>query len=303
MRKSFSTPSIPLCETIHFSISLVRSSPASMTGLNRRRRARQGPRRGARRCRILVRTPPDRPACARGWPSGNRLQGGRELHRRTGRPGRRRPVPCRLDLAILARRRRDREDAFREDACAVRLSPNSITQSNYWLGKALSALGDKDEANAAYQLAAAYHTEYYGQLARHELGETGSGLRRLPAWHAAETEFDKLELVRAARLLAANGEPRRAVPLVRQLAQSLRDGGQLLLAARLAQSIGAHDLAILIADIADKRGVALDPFSFPKDGLPRTPDLAAIDLAAIYAVARQETSSMPAPSRALARAG
>ena len=62
----------------------------------------------------------------------------------------------------------------------------------------------------------------------------------------------------------------------------------MLLAARLAQSIGAHDLAISIADIADKRGSPLDLFSFPKDGLPAT-QLAEIDKAAIYAVTRQES--------------
>jgi soluble lytic murein transglycosylase len=77
--------------------------------------------------------------------------------------------------------------------------------------------------------------------------------------------------------------------LLRNLAQTeLTTGGELVLAARLAQKIDAHHLAITIADIADKRGTPLDLFSFPKDGLPTT-KLAQIDMAAIYAITRTES--------------
>jgi soluble lytic murein transglycosylase len=80
-----------------------------------------------------------------------------------------------------------------------------------------------------------------------------------------------------------------AAILLRNLAQtSLKSGGELVLAARLAQKIGAQHLAIAIADIADQRGVPLDLFSFPKDGLPTT-KLADIDMAAIYAITRTES--------------
>jgi soluble lytic murein transglycosylase len=78
------------------------------------------------------------------------------------------------------------------------------------------------------------------------------------------------------------------VPLLRSFAHGLEDGGELLLAARLAQAIGAHHLAISIADTAEKRGIPLDLFSFPKDGLPAT-QLASIDKAAVYAITRQES--------------
>jgi len=76
--------------------------------------------------------------------------------------------------------------------------------------------------------------------------------------------------------------------LLRNLAPTLKSGGELVLAARLAQKIDAHHLAISIADIADKRGVPLDVFSFPKDGLP-TAKLADVDMAAIYAITRTES--------------
>jgi soluble lytic murein transglycosylase len=166
--------------------------------------------------------------------------------------------------------------------------PDSITQANYWLGRALLQLKDAEGAKAAYTRAAGFPTTYYGLLARTELGLKGAELRSMPKWQDAQAVFDANDVVRAVRLLAANGRRDMAEPLLRTYASDLTDGPHLLLAARLAQAIGAHHLAISIADSADKQGVALDLFSFPKDGLPNSA-LAAIDKAAIYAITRQES--------------
>jgi soluble lytic murein transglycosylase len=166
--------------------------------------------------------------------------------------------------------------------------PDSVTQANYWLGRALSAAGDDKGARTAWQKAAAFGTIYYGQLARAELGETSVELRDMPDWKPAEAGFEAHELVRAVRLLADNGHKEMAAPLLRSFAPQLSDGGELLLAARLAQSLDAHHLAIAIADDAEKRGVPLDLFNFPKDGLPAT-QLASVDNAAVYAITRQES--------------
>ncbi len=166
--------------------------------------------------------------------------------------------------------------------------PDSVTQANYWLGRALTAAGKAEEAKAAFETAANYPTVYYGLLARQELGLKPVELRSMPAWEDSEAAFDQNEVVQAVRLLAANGETDKAAALLRTLANRLTTGGELVLAARLAQSIDAHNLAIAIADIADRRGMPLDLFSFPKDGIPAT-RVAALDAAAIYAVARQES--------------
>jgi len=166
--------------------------------------------------------------------------------------------------------------------------PDTITQANYWLARANTDIGDKAAAQAAYQAAARYGTVYYGLLARAELGEAGVSIRPLPAWQQSETLFNSNEIVRAVRLLASNGKGALAVPLLRNYSTGLKTGGELLLAARLAQEIGAHHLAISIADTADRKGFALDLFSFPKDGLPADAQLKA-DRAAVFAVARQES--------------
>jgi len=167
--------------------------------------------------------------------------------------------------------------------------PDSVTQANYWLGRSRLALGDDEGAEAAYQAAAKFGTFYYGQLAREALGETSTEIRGMPEWKSAEPAFEDNELVRAVRLFAETGHREMAVPLLRSFASDFQTGAELLLAARLAQSIDAHHLTITIADTAEKRGFPLDLFNFPKDGLPAETKLASIDVAAVYAIARQES--------------
>ena len=166
--------------------------------------------------------------------------------------------------------------------------PDSVTQADYWLGRARAALGDTAGAKQAYAAAATFGTIYYGQLAAAELGRKGVEIRSLPAWQQSEPDFEAREIVRAIRLLEASGEKQMAIPLLRSFASDLKDGAELLLAARLAQALGAHHLAISIADTAERHGAPLDLFSFPKDGLPAK-SLASIDNAAVYAIARQES--------------
>ena len=110
----------------------------------------------------------------------------------------------------------------------------------------------------------------------------------MPEWKDAEATFEANELVKAVRLLAEAGHKEMAVPLLRSFATDFQNGGELLLAARLAQSLDAHHLTISIADTAERRGFPLDLFNFPKDGLPHT-RIASIDVAAVYAIARQES--------------
>ena len=167
--------------------------------------------------------------------------------------------------------------------------PDTITQGNYWLGRTLLAMGDAAGAKAAFGKAARYGTLYYGLLARAQIGQKGVELRPMPSWQGSQAAFDTRDIVQAIRLLSANGQGELAVPLLRNFSNSLKTGGDLLLAARLAQSIDAHYLAISIADRAEQRGTPLDLFNFPIDPLPATMKLADIDRAAVYAIARQES--------------
>lgn len=198
----------------------------------------------------------------------------------------------------------DAKTAVRQFTAMRKLSTlaGSITQSEYWLGRAYAKLGQRDAANAHFADAAKYKTTYYGLLARKELGREGVPIHGLPAWRASVPAFEAREVVKAVHLLAENGQEHMAEPLVRHLAYAIKDPGQMVLLARLAQDIDAHNLAILIADIADRRNIPLDLFNFPKDGLPHSVKLAEIDKAAVYAVARQESHfNFDAVSRSGAR--
>jgi soluble lytic murein transglycosylase len=171
--------------------------------------------------------------------------------------------------------------------------PDSVAQANYWLGRSLKKLGDDAAAEAAFSAAASYATIYYGQLARFELGLAGAGLREMPAWRDYEVTFESNEVVRAVRLLAGNGKADMAEPLLKSFAATLTDGAELLLAARLAESIGSHPLAITIADNAEKQGIPLDLVSFPSGRLPVIELAGGLDMAAIYAITRQESRFQP----------
>ncbi len=166
---------------------------------------------------------------------------------------------------------------------------SSITQANFWLGRALKSLGDNQGAKAAFSKAAQYDKVFYGQLAREELGLNPVNIRPLPAWREMLSTFEKRDLVRAVRLLDNNGVGVLAEPLVRRLSYSLNNAGEMLLAARLAQTINAHNIAISIAYLAQRRNIALDLFSFPKDAIPASFKLASVDKSAVFAIARQES--------------
>ncbi len=166
--------------------------------------------------------------------------------------------------------------------------PDSVTQANYWLGRARLALGDKLGANEAFAAAARFRTVYYGLLARAELQLDGPLLMDLPDETVSFTTFMSNDVVKAVRLLAGNGKPEWGIPLLRSFAFGVDDPGQLSLAAQLADDLEQPSLAIKIAEDADKRGMPLDHIAFPKDRLPVT-EVAEIDPAAIYAVTRQES--------------
>ncbi|MDB5624121.1 MAG: lytic transglycosylase protein [Devosia sp.] len=165
---------------------------------------------------------------------------------------------------------------------------DTVSQANYWLGRANSTLGDDGAAKAAFVAAAAHPSAYYGQLARAELGQTGAGIRPLPAWRNSTALFEANEVVRAIRLLEANGQHGKALTLLRQFGGELTQPSELLLAARLAQDIGAPNIAIAIATAAEKQGIALDLMAFPKDERVLEAKLQA-DPAAVLAVVRQES--------------
>ncbi len=192
----------------------------------------------------------------------------------------------------IALRRMDQpEVALQHFQVLAGLSQAAITQAraHYWMGRALEA-GGHDGA-AEYAQAMRWPTTYYGQLAALAAGQDAGALvagARDPAWDEARAQaFLGHEPARAAVLLAAWGDARRAKPFLARLDELATDGTERAMAARLALGLGLPDTAVAIARRAGRDGVML-----PAAGWPAavTPPGGPVEAAVVLGLIRQESS-------------
>lgn len=176
------------------------------------------------------------------------------------------------------------------------LSRAAITQSraNYWIGRAAAAQDAPAEAQSAYAQAAAWPTTFYGQLAARSLGEDDAALaarireQHDPAWSAEQAAtFTGRELARAAALLVAWGEPRRAKVFLQRLSETAPDDAERTMAARMALGLGLPDQAVAIARRAGRDGLMLPDTGWPNAVEP--PD-GTVEPAVALGLIRQESS-------------
>ena len=197
---------------------------------------------------------------------------------------------------IALRRLQQPDVAVRHFRALAALSPAAITQGRayYWIGRAAAARGDAAGAQAAYAQAAAWPTTFYGQLATRARGEDDAALAAHspaahdPAWsteHAAA--FIGQDLARAAALLAAWGETRRAKAFLLRLGETATEAPARAMAARMALALGLPDGAVAVARRAGRGGLMLPEAGWPDAVDP--PD-AAPGPAATLGLIRQESS-------------
>ena len=174
----------------------------------------------------------------------------------------------------------------------------AITQARaqYWLGRSAEAAEDTAAAHAAYEAAAAWPTTFYGQLAARTLGEDDAQLaariRALPdpAWTPERAlTLEGREAARAAALLTAWGEGRRARAFLLQMDEAAEDGADHAVAARLAAGFGMADLAVAIARRAGRDGVILAQAGWPVAVTPP----AGVEPALTLGLIRQESNFAP----------
>jgi soluble lytic murein transglycosylase len=159
----------------------------------------------------------------------------------------------------------------------------------YWQGRAWEAVGNRSNAVKFYQ-AAANPTVYYGQLALEELGQKTLRLSSAPTATAQQkAAFNGRELVQAVKRLKQVGHTKRAGPLLRHLARTLPNVQEVALAHQLAQSYALHQNAVQIGQIALSRGMPADKLAFPLNVIPRSAKTNGVDIAMIYALAKQES--------------
>ncbi|MGU3494028.1 transglycosylase SLT domain-containing protein [Xanthobacteraceae bacterium A53D] len=174
-------------------------------------------------------------------------------------------------------------------------NPITLSRAFFWQGRASEAAGDTGTARTHYQHAAQYSTTYYGQLARTRLGLPVTALRRAPEANGqSRATFDRVEPVKAVRLLYAIGERDIAMTVLYDLAWRMEDSSQLQMLAQLAQQNNDARGALVVGKEAVAEGHPLDQAAFPTFGLPNyTPIGTPVDRAMVYAIARQESHFNP----------
>jgi soluble lytic murein transglycosylase len=171
--------------------------------------------------------------------------------------------------------------------------PITLARAFYWQGRAAEAVRDEKAARAFYERAGGFTTAYYGQLARARIGLTDLPLNR-PLEPAAtdRAQFDRLEPVRALRLLYAADRQDLTVPFYTGLASSAAQARLVLLASVAYERRDARAM-VLVGKAGYDRGILLDSIAFPIFGIPDFPAVdPPVDRALVYAIARQESQFM-----------
>ena len=164
--------------------------------------------------------------------------------------------------------------------------PISLARAGYWAGRAAADMGEAAVSQSWYREAARYHTTYYGQLAAEAMRERQPvDLPRDPVPAPADVaRFAARELVPIVLALAEVEEQARLRPFILRLAGQAESTSELLLVARLAESVGRPDLGVAVAKRSFLEGTMLASANYPLV----TPTGAA-EPALVLAVARQES--------------
>ncbi|MBU2889996.1 lytic transglycosylase domain-containing protein [Celeribacter halophilus] len=166
-------------------------------------------------------------------------------------------------------------------------TPISLGRAGYWEGRALEAMGARDDAAAAYAFGAQFQTSFYGLLSAEKIGRSLdpalTGEMRFADYK--EAGFMNSSVLKAALLLEEAGDKPLAARFLRHLGESLnpQELGQL---GDLALDLDPY-LAVLVAKFAADQGIVLNRAYYPlhelaQADLPVKPELA-------LAIARRES--------------
>jgi soluble lytic murein transglycosylase len=171
-------------------------------------------------------------------------------------------------------------------------NPIALARSGYWQGRAAEALGRRDETRAHYEAAARYSTAYYGQLARARLGHKDIVLRPPPEPPPDRRDVvARLEIVRAIELLYAIDERDLLAGALAELGERSLDTVALAALGDVAARHKDARAMLLLGKAALGRGLPLEHYAFPTMGIPEYHPIGpAIELAVVYAIARQESA-------------
>ncbi|WP_147110281.1 lytic transglycosylase domain-containing protein [Tateyamaria sp. syn59] len=171
-------------------------------------------------------------------------------------------------------------------------SPISRGRAGYWIGRAHEAMGNEEEARAAYTEGAQYQTSFYGLLAAER-----ANLPTDPLFDGSETfastpdnPLADSDLFEAGLLLQASGELSLAERFWTHLAETLdRDAAGRL--GQVAIAAGQPHLAVMIGKQVARRGITIHGPYYPLHpladaDLPMAPEMN-------LAIARRESEFDP----------
>jgi soluble lytic murein transglycosylase len=143
-------------------------------------------------------------------------------------------------------------------------APVDRASAAYWAGRSAAALGAPSLAEQWYQFAAAVPIAYYGQLAAEELGEAGRPLPDPPpADPLQRTAFERLELVRVARMLIEAVATEQLTPFLIRLGEQASNPTQVGLVAELAATSGRPHLVAQVGRTTAYYGAPNHVAAFP----------------------------------------
>ncbi|WP_299208774.1 lytic transglycosylase domain-containing protein [uncultured Tateyamaria sp.] len=171
-------------------------------------------------------------------------------------------------------------------------SPISRGRAGYWIGRAHEAMGNTEEAQAAYAEGAQYQTSFYGLLAAEKGGlpiEPGlDGSEQFEPWQ--DSPLATRDLFEAGLLLQASGELSLAERFWTHLAESLdrTEAGQL---GQAAVDADQPHLGVMIGKRVARRGMTIHASYYPlhplaEADLPMAPEMS-------LAIARRESEFDP----------
>ena len=172
--------------------------------------------------------------------------------------------------------------------------PLSRGKSEYWLGRALEARGDRAGASEHYRLAARESDTFHGQLARTRLEAGPLPLKVAPPVAPTSEQlqrFNDLDPVKAAVIISKSGLDHSLTrAFLHYLRTYLSGEAEVAMVAHLAQSLGDTQASVRIAKGAIAGGQNLHYYAYPVDPFPaysaqRKPPEAAV----LLGIARQES--------------
>lgn len=171
----------------------------------------------------------------------------------------------------------------------------SVARAFYWRGRAAEAKGDHGAANQFFETAARNGTTFYGQLAMIKIGKRDLHLSQTPqADEAKRAQFNRRTTVRAIRLLAGAGLIEKTRPFFADHADEWADPAELALLAKLAGELGQVKFQLVVGKQAVGRGLPLDTFAYPTNGVPTTDPIGPkVERAVVLGLSRQESTFDP----------